>query len=104
MCRGEHQLLFHVNGAADRRGIYVPRVAIAHTLRCRGSQIYLYCFGSCLVGESTHAGPEMDLSLHGEHGGLLDASKRLHSDQSSGSTGYLPKLSVPLFGSNDGGL
>jgi hypothetical protein len=61
-------------------------------------------FGSYLIGESTHAGPELDLSLHGEHGGLLDASKRLHGGRTNGHTGYLPKLSVPLFGSNDGGL
>jgi hypothetical protein len=96
----------------------VLRVALTHTCSVascafyhyslpsaeRGSQSSLYCFWVRIVGESAHAGPELDLSLHGEHGGLLDASKRLHGDHSSGSTGYLPKLSVPLFGANDGGL
>lgn len=55
-------------------------------------------------------GGELDLSLHGEHGGLLDASQRMDRNgrsgrsASGGGRGFLTQLSAPLFGASDGSL
>lgn len=68
----------------------------------------MWCADDDAVGQprisngGSGSAPDLDLSLHGEHGGLLDASVRLHGEDSAGK-GILGKLSAPLFGAADSG-
>jgi hypothetical protein len=90
-----------------RTRILLP-TALFVAVPCPSYVILLVLLWVGIVGDpvhySAHGGPDLDLSLHGEHGGLLDASMRLHGDKSGGHTGFLAKLPVPLFGASDGGL